>query len=430
MTFTAGHATIVSSMRDRPIVHTSRPNFSRIIQLSVISLIGVLLFAASAPRRTQAQTPLTCAEVTPTLQKSLAACVDTPTGTICAGSAGVKLENAGSTTAADITPGATQAWSSVQAIQTAPLDLQTRQWGTAILRPALRNADGNILQQTGLFLLYGDARLSFDTQNGTPTPAPAATPFRCTATTIRSSPLRATPSATSLILETVATNETVTILGVSSDGNWLFTDGKTRAGWIARTNLNTDCDLTKLTVIDPKEPATFPGLPDLLLKADGTATSGCRDIPPAGLLIQSPQGRATRFSLNGAQITLSGSAVFFAKPNNALRGSLIDGTLTVESNRKPQIVDEGQQVSIPLGRTGGLVGIGVPIRPVAFDEFNGENAIYLNTLCKLADPFNADLPCTLRRRSPTPGPGVTPPPTRLYRIYQGVVVEIIGDPVP
>lgn len=378
----------------------------RLVQLSIVVLIGLCLTGViQTPSRVIAQTALTCGNVIETLQQSLAACTKTESGMICAGSVGVRLDMGdGSFTQLD--SGQSRGWSAVKSIQTMPLDLNSRQWGTALLRATLQNADGNQLKQPALFMLYGDAQLGFEKSKATPPSIDSA--FRCTATTTRASQVRAFPNTSGGVIDTLPTNEPLTLLGLSDDGNWVLTDGKTKAGWVSRSNLKSDCDLGKLAVVDPEKPATFGDFPNLILKADGTGTNACRDIPPAGLLVQSPVGRSVQFNLNGSLVTVTGSAVFMAKANNYLRGALISGTLDVQVNGKTQNVDEGQQVSIPLGKNAGLGAIGLPSKPIALNEFRGDNAIYLNTLCALNKPFDGGLPCRIVRAIP---PSAVPAPT-------------------
>jgi hypothetical protein len=73
----------------------------------------------------------------------------------------------------------------------------------------------------------------------------------------------------------------------------------------------------------------------------GIGSTNCNDVPDSSLIIQGPKNITVNMRVNGADISLSSTAVFRSTPNSTMSCGVIDGAAHVG--------DAGQQVAIPSG---------------------------------------------------------------------------------
>jgi hypothetical protein len=95
----------------------------------------------------------------------------------------------------------------------------------------------------------------------------------------------------------------------------------------------------------------------------GLGSITCDAIPFDGLLIEMPDGTSYTFAANGSQITVAGTAVLEAQPNNEMRVSVLEGGASVTADGETQEFGAGEAVTVPLGGENGLVAAGPPSAP-------------------------------------------------------------------
>src|SRR5215204_288858 len=89
----------------------------------------------------------------------------------------------------------------------------------------------------------------------------------------------------------------------------------------------------------------------------------CEKIPFDGLMITSPDGSGVHFAVNGAELTLIGSASITAIKNGEMEVSVYEGSARIVSNGEEQYFGAGQSSSVQLGGENGTESISTPSEP-------------------------------------------------------------------
>lgn len=165
-----------------------------------------------------------------------------------------------------------------------------------------------------------------------------------------------------------------------------------------------------------------PGLHTFYFFSD-TGQVICDEVPFDGLFVSMPDGAGAVFTINGAELVLSGTASITATRGGEMTISLYSGTAQVTSNGQGQIFGPGQQVSIPLGGENGAEAVGPPSEPAPLSEDDLILACTLNPEECVQDPIPTvamtDLAATqqvILNPTTTPAntqPAATTPPTVL-----------------
>src|SRR5712692_11506606 len=120
------------------------------------------------PPSLEAQSPATCAQILPSIQKSVTSCSGIDRDQICYGNQSISAvfqDDAAGSPPAFAKTGDAVGVSLLKSIRTAPLDLQTNTWGIAVLKIRARNLDDTTLGQAVTFILYGDTNFNFPGQD-------------------------------------------------------------------------------------------------------------------------------------------------------------------------------------------------------------------------------------------------------------------------
>ncbi len=379
-----------------------------------LTLLGVIIvaFFISGPATTAAQNtatpvPMTCAQVVPMVQKNLAASCGSVAGNqICYGNPQIQaefMENATNIPFANV--GDMAPLSAIKSITTAPLDLTNAQWGLAVLKVQAA-LPGTAAGQFVTFILYGDTTING--LNVQPSTQPASTAVTCSATTTRATYLRAAPGANEAQVQLLQANTTVNVTGRSGDGSWVWAQSADQTGWLFIRNLNMGCDVQSLPEVGVTN-GVLPLAAGAFYFTTGVgAEASCNDVPPGGLLIQSPAGQQISFVANGATITIGSDVILRAQPNHAMTVAVLKGHVAVTAANQTQTITTGEELSVPLGGANGLDASGPPSpgRPIANDN------VFAPFLCKIAQSAGITIPCT-SAPIPTPRPATRIPPSRI-----------------
>jgi hypothetical protein len=109
----------------------------------------------------------------------------------------------------------------------------------------------------------------------------------------------------------------------------------------------------------------------------------CAEVPSDGLLISMPDGAGIQLTINGAELTLSGSASLQAARSQRMRLKLYKGSARVASNGVEQDLGPGEQTSLDLGGPDGTQAVSPPSDPEPISEQDAGMA------CLLADQLCA-----------------------------------------
>jgi hypothetical protein len=107
----------------------------------------------------------------------------------------------------------------------------------------------------------------------------------------------------------------------------------------------------------------------------------CEKVPDDGIMIDVPDGSGARFTVNGADLTLTGDASITAVKNGEMQVSLFEGSGRIVSDGQEQYFGPGQQVSVALGGEEGNESVGPPSAPEALTQDE------LDTACALTGQF-------------------------------------------
>jgi hypothetical protein len=94
----------------------------------------------------------------------------------------------------------------------------------------------------------------------------------------------------------------------------------------------------------------------------------CEKVPFDGLMITSPDGSGVRFTVNGSELTLMGTASLRAQRNGNMEISLYRGSGRIVSNGEEQYFGAGQRVTVQLGGENGTESIGAPSTPDSLSQ--------------------------------------------------------------
>jgi hypothetical protein len=90
----------------------------------------------------------------------------------------------------------------------------------------------------------------------------------------------------------------------------------------------------------------------------------CQAAPADGIMINVPNGTGVNFTVNGAEITLTGNASLQAVNGQEMRLNVYNGSALVKSNGVEKLVGPGQQTSTQLGGADGTTSTSAPSDPV------------------------------------------------------------------
>lgn len=396
--------------------HHSTKQFWRFLSILVIVLC-IIALGPPEPITTSAQTgrtpnAATCSQLQSFVQKNLSTnCATIQQNQACYGNAALRVEFQGTSANPDgfAKIGDKCGLKEIKSIQTGPLNLVTSEWGLAVIKVQVNKLPGTVAGQAAVFVLYGETNLT-DATPAEPaqTPAsPTASPA-CTATTLRSTYMRNAPGPAEMQVQAVAVNTSVNVLARVANGLWVFAESQAKTGWLLTQTLRMNCNLNSLPVDDPTIPKTTSDLRAFYFSTGIGAQNPCKDVPPGGLLIQSPSGQKITFQANGVDITLGSSAILRAQAQKTMAVSVLEGQATVKALGRTQTVRAGQEVSMPLAGPNGLTVSGPP----GFPRYFQGQTLSLNGLCNILKAANISIPCRITiPASPTPIPPTRVPPT-------------------
>ncbi|MBN1286166.1 MAG: SH3 domain-containing protein [Anaerolineae bacterium] len=236
-------------------------------------------------------------------------------------------------------------------IATAPLDLDSRQWGIAVL--SLRPGSLALVPgQAITFLLMGDATLENEVA---PDRMSAVAPVTATAATRAN--LRSRPTTEANIVATVEAGVDLALVGANAAGDWYEVRHETGGAWVfgSLLGVSDESALARLPVTAGENAVpTYGAMQAFHFKA-GLGLPACEQAPN-GLVVQSPEGVQVTFSINGMQVTLGSTVVFTMAElpsGTALVVALIDGTATAQFGANTvELIRRGDAFAVTLDENG------------------------------------------------------------------------------
>jgi|GEM_PF-2381493 len=267
-------------------------------------------------------------------------------------------------------------------------------WGVALLK-AQANIPNSIPGQNVTFVLFGNVSLDNKSPIGEAITAIVATTAN----------LRDTPSTNSNIIGSAPASTEVLAVGRNADATWVYVQWEDSAGWIFADLLQMD-DVMAL--------ADISGVQDVLRSMQaiyvntGIGQATCGNLPPDGLLIQTPEiGETIRLTINDVRVLLGSTIFVEAVPNDRLTIYVIEGQAMVTAFDVNWTIPQGAFAHIPIDGDGRATGSPTPPEP--YDES------YLDTL-----------PITLLDESIRVASPATTSRINFVNICRGTVIDAIN----
>lgn len=254
--------------------------------------------------------------------------------------------------------------SNVENLFVSEIDPTTNEWGVAQLRLQVSSETGN---QDMTMLLFG----AFNIENAVENTYTLEVRVRP-----RTAVIYTAPDVTSLAIDEVQGGTVILALGRLDNSLWLHVENQLsgRVGWIAANDVqvvNASSSVGALPIQSADD--AYYGAMQAFYFSNGTSDIGCDNLASDGLLIQTPEGvsrvslliNEVSIELTGGGAGVSGTAFVQASPDSetGMQVNVVQGQAQVQtSGGTPQIVNAGQQSSIPLNEE--LQPAGAPSAPI------------------------------------------------------------------
>lgn len=242
----------------------------------------------------------------------------------------------------------------IQSMRLSPMEVEQGLWGVALMRlqASLPDSDsGNIT-----LLTFGDVHL----ENA----VLPATEVSVTTTTYAN--VREFPNTQAAVVASLPRAATVTAFERLADESWLRVrlPESSVAGWVSAALLEAS-DISSLNMADARQPDYRPM--QAFYFESGSDQSSCAEVPPDGLLIQTPEGQAeVQLWINEVKIQMGSTVFFEAQPGGQMTVSTLEGHARVEAMGTAYTAFAGTSVSIPLGSD--MKPTAPPGLPVAYSQ--------------------------------------------------------------
>src|SRR5260221_11311550 len=328
-----------------------------VIVLAFVGLVAIL--GMWQPLTTAAQDTggaLACNQVLPLAQKNIASkCNNLDVNQVCYANKTIAVaypDQGAVNPVAFAQTGDIAPLSTFKSITTSPLNLETGDWGLALLK-VQATVPGATAGQAVTFILYGDTTVSGLGPSTNSTAAPAAS---CSATTQRATYLRAQPDLVSDKTQLLPAGTTTNVSERLANNTWVIDNAQGKSGWLfVQNNATLSCDINNLKVLDPSSPAVLAGSGAFYFSTGIGAPSNCAHVSPGGLPVQSPSRHKGTVRAHDADNTIHSTVQITAKTNQNMSLSVLEGQADVDAGGQHQIATTGQKLTIPLGNspTGG-----------------------------------------------------------------------------
>jgi hypothetical protein len=249
----------------------------------------------------------------------------------------------------------------LQNLVTAPLDVDTNQWGIAVLN-VQADLPGALPGQAATFLLFGDVTL----ENAVD-PSVASTPTVPLDVVTRGEVvMRTRPTTTSNTSSLIPTDTLLSADQISDDGLWLRVVYGNLVGWVEATLIEADGDTAQLPT-----PSTAPFTPMQAFRLQTSITGvNCEAAPPSLLVVQGPQQMTVNLTVNGADLNIGSTIALWtttdANGEPIMLLAVIDGGVYLEDGT---YLPAGYISQVTLDESGNVTGVWDTPRPMTLAEW-------------------------------------------------------------
>jgi SH3 domain-containing protein len=204
--------------------------------------------------------------------------------------------------------------------------------------------------------------------------------------------VRRAPNTTAAVIAALSPNQSVPAVGRLADNSWLRVDlpESTEPGWVNSSLVQPSGDVNALAVTDAQQLAFRP-MQAFYFQSGDSSNQPCSEVPPNGLMVQTPEGSAeVRLWINEVRVDFGSTVFFQATPNGFLIVTTLEGHARVEADGVAHIAYAGSSLEVPLGPD--LKPIGPPALPYGYDVSTLQTLPIglLERAITIHDPLTAD----------------------------------------
>lgn len=231
-------------------------------------------------------------------------------------------------------PSDRSALTTLQSVETAPLDLDAEFWGIAVLN-VQANVPNTLPGQAVTFVLLGDVNV----ENAVPADQAVLPGPSIDVTALVAANIRSGASANANVIGSVPEGTVLPADAISEDGRWVRVLYASGPGWISREIIDSAGDLTTLTVLSRENRTPMQAF----YFRTGVGDPQCVDAP-ALLVVQSPENIKVDLSANGADFSIGSTVVLRLLEGNVMQLMVVDG----EANLGGITLPAGFTMTMPL----------------------------------------------------------------------------------
>lgn len=245
----------------------------------------------------------------------------------------------------------------IASLTTAPFDVDTNTWGVAILS-LQANLSDTLPGENVTFVVFGDTEIN----NAVPSDNQLVS--RLSATSTGAINIRTGPSTSYTTAGSLTSGQMITLVARNGNGEWVRFESDEESGWVFASLINVDGDIASLPIVshDGSQAYTKP-IQAFSLKS-GVGQPDCEEVPPDGVLLQTPADTVVHFMINGVEVQI-GSTAFIQSDGTSVDVHTFEGDVSVTTVGETQQVDPGFMVSADSDSS--------PSEPEPYDfsDFNG-----------------------------------------------------------
>jgi uncharacterized protein YgiM (DUF1202 family) len=232
-------------------------------------------------------------------------------------------------------------------------------WSVMTIQLELRSTDGDV--PVGVqTILFGNVSITDEGRVGSGGAQDA------TVIAGRGMNVRREPGTTGVVVWQLQSGEQVIATGRSADREWIRIQIPNRfqgIGWVYAPYLEVEGGADSLPIVNANSPAPELTAPEFgPMQAISLETANfpaeCTDIPPSGLLMQTPSGLPdeVRLQVNGAEIIFNGAVFVQATAATALQVYILEGQATVTANGTSANGGSGTFITVTLDAESNATG--------------------------------------------------------------------------
>lgn len=163
----------------------------------------------------------------------------------------------------------------------------------------------------------------------------------------------------------------------------------------------------------------------------GFGSLTCGSVSLDGILVRLPAGTGITFTANNSELTLLGTAILTAKPNDEMTVSMLDGNGVVTVGEIEQPVAALNTVAVPLGGDDGLQASGAPTGPTANSFLQTQlGCLLTGQSCPPAEPEEEVAQGPTNTPTLTPTETLTPTATATFTSTPTATSTATATPTP